>query len=116
MVCWLPWSVSGCSLASWRVLTVCSRMDCIRGPHCSHRPLATLHHRVGGAVPVGEDAGVQQVDAGGAGLVGQVYQAHPVNQGVGDLLQQAGHQVGVGVYDDDGVVVAALGLLPHLVG
>ena len=34
-------SASTCSLASWRVLTVCSRMDCILGPHCSHSPLAT---------------------------------------------------------------------------
>ena len=33
--------VVGCSLASWRVLTVCSRMDCILGPHWSQRPLAT---------------------------------------------------------------------------
>ena len=28
-------------LASWRLLTVCSRMDCILGPHWSHRPLQT---------------------------------------------------------------------------
>ena len=42
MVCCSFSSVSGCSLASWRVLTVCSRMDCILGPHCSHRPFATL--------------------------------------------------------------------------
>ena len=34
-------SASTCSLASWRVLTVCSRMDCILGPHCSQRPFAT---------------------------------------------------------------------------
>ena len=34
-------SASTCSLASWSVFTVCSRMDCILGPHCSHRPFAT---------------------------------------------------------------------------
>ena len=42
MVCCSSSAVVGCSLASCRVLTVCSRMDCIRGPHCSHRPRATL--------------------------------------------------------------------------
>ncbi len=79
------------------------------------QPLRHAHHRVGGAVPVGEDAGVQQVDAGGAGLVGQVDESHPVDEGLGDVFEDAGHQVGVGVDDDDGVVVPALGLLPHLV-
>ena len=39
------------------------------------------HHRVGGAVAVGEDAGVQEVDAGGSGLVGQVYEPHAVRRG-----------------------------------
>ena len=73
------------------------------------------HHRVGGAVPVGEDAGVQQVDAWRAGLVAQVYQAYLVDEGLRDLFQDSGHQVGVGVHDDDGVVVAALGLFTQLV-
>ena len=46
----------------------------VRGWTASSAPLlpqAFCHpdHRVGGAVAVGEDAGVQQVDAGGAGLV-----------------------------------------------
>ena len=77
--------------------------------------LRHAHHRVGGAVPVGEDAGVQQVDAGGAGLVRQVDESHPVDEGLGDVFEDAGHQVGVGVDDDDGVRVPALGLLPHLV-
>ena len=77
--------------------------------------LRHAHHRVGGAVPVGEDAGVQQVDAGGAGLVRQVDEAHPVDERLRDVFEDAGHQVGVGVYDHDGVRVPALGLLPHLV-
>ena len=77
--------------------------------------LGNAHHRVGGAVPVGEDAGVQQVDAGGAGLVGQVYELHAVYQRLGDVFEDAGHQVCVGVYDDDGVRVPARRLLPHLV-
>ena len=34
----------------------------------------------------------------------------------GDLFQEARHQVGVGVDDDDGVGVPALGFLPELVG
>ena len=64
----------------------------------------------------GEDAGVEQVDAGSAPAVGQVDEPHPVDEGLGDVLHEPGHQVGVGVYDDDGVAVPALGLLPHLVG
>ena len=72
--------------------------------------LGDAHHRVGGAVPVGEDAGVQQVDAGGAGLVGQV------DEGRGHVFEDAGREVGVGVDDDDGVRVPARRLLPQLVG
>ena len=58
--------------------------------------LGDAHHRVGGAVAVGEDAGVQQVDAGGAGLVGQVYEADAVHERLGDVLQQSRHEVCVG--------------------
>ena len=72
-------------------------------------------HRVGGAVPIGEDAGVQQVDAGRAGRVGQIYEPNLVHQGLGDVFQDSGHQVGVGVHHHDGVAVAASGLLPQLV-
>ena len=36
-------------------------------------------------------------------------------RGLGNVLHQPGHQVGVRVDDDDGVVVPALGLLPYLV-
>ena len=77
--------------------------------------LRHAHHRVGGAVTVGEDAGVQQVDAGGAGLVGEVDEAHPAREGVGYVFEDAGHQVGVGVDDHDGVSVPARRLLLHLV-
>ena len=35
--------------------------------------------------------------------------------GLRDVFEDAGHQVGVGVYDHDGVRVPALGLLPQLV-
>ena len=73
------------------------------------------HHRVGGAVAVGEDAGVQQVDARRPLLVGQVYQSYFVHQGLGDLPEQAAHQVGVGVDYHDGVRVPSCRLLPHLV-
>ena len=79
------------------------------------QPLRHAHHRVGGAVAVGEDAGVQQVDAGGAGLVGQVDEPHPVDERLRDVLHQSGNQVGVGVYDHNGVRVSAFGLLPQLV-
>ena len=78
--------------------------------------LGDAHHRVGGAVPVREDAGVQQVDAGGAGLVRHVDEAHAVYERLRDVFEDAGHEVGVGVDDDDGVRVPALGLLPQLVG
>ena len=78
--------------------------------------LGDAHDGIGGAVPVGEDAGVQEVDAGRSPLVGQVDEPHLLDEGVGDVLEQPAHQVGVGVHDDDGVSVPALGLLPHLVG
>ena len=77
--------------------------------------LGDAHHRVGGAVAVCEDACVEEVDAGGAGGVRQVYDAHPVREGVGDVFEDSVNEIGVGVYDDDGVSVPALGLLPHLV-
>ena len=73
------------------------------------------HHRVCGAVAVGEHPRVEEVDAGSSPLVGQVYEPHPVGEGLGDVLKQAVHQVGVGVHHHDGVSVPALGLLPHLV-
>ena len=78
-------------------------------------PFCHPDHRVGGAVPVGEDAGVQQVDAGGAGLVRQVDELHAVDEGLGDVFEDACDQVGVGVYDDDGVGVPARRLLLQLV-
>ena len=77
--------------------------------------LGHAHNRVGGAVAVGEDAGVEQVDAGGAGLVGQVDEAHPAGEGLGDVFEDSGHEVGVGIDDDDGVAVPARRLLRHLV-
>ena len=72
-------------------------------------------HGVGGAVAVGEDAGVEQVDAGSAPVVRKVDETHPAGYLFGDVLQQAAHEVCVGVDDDDGVSVPALGLLAHLV-
>ena len=58
----------------------------------------------------------RRVDAGSAPLVGQVDEPHLLDEGLRDVLEQPAHQVGVGVHDDDGVSVPALGLLPHLVG
>ena len=72
-------------------------------------------HRVGGAVAVGEDAGVEQVDAGSAPVVRKVDEPHPVSEGLRHVLQQSSHEVCVGIDDDDGVSVPALGLLTHLV-
>ena len=80
------------------------------------QPSCDAHHRVGGAVAVGEDAGVEQVDADRAGLVGEVDEAHPVDKGPGDVFEETADEVGVGVDDDDGVGVPPLGLLAHLVG
>ena len=77
--------------------------------------LRNAHHRVGGAVAVCKYACVQQVDAGGAGRIRQVYEPHPVDEGLRDVLHQPSNQVGVGVYDHDGVVVPARRLLTHLV-
>ena len=58
--------------------------------------LGDPHHRVGGAVAVCEDACVEQVDAGGAGGVRQVYDAHPVREGVGDVFEDPVNEIGVG--------------------
>ena len=80
------------------------------------QPPGDPDHGIGGAVAVGEDAGVQQVDAGRSPVVGQVDEPHPAGDGLRHLLQQARHQVGVGVHHDDGVVVPARRLLPELVG
>ena len=77
--------------------------------------LRHAHYRVGGAVAVGEDAGVEQVDAGSAPVVRQVDETHPAGYLFGDVLQQSSHEVCVGIDDDDGVSVPALGLLTHLV-
>ena len=76
----------------------------------------TLHHRVGGAVPVGEDAGVQQVDARRSALVGKVDEANGVGNLRGNMSEQSLNQVCVWIDDDDGVAVPAFGLLLHLVG
>ena len=74
------------------------------------------HHRVGGAVAVREDTGVEKIDAGRTKIVGQVYQPDAIDQGFRDPLEQPVHQVGVGIDHDYGVAVPALGLLFHLVG
>ena len=74
------------------------------------------HHRVGRAIAVGEDAGVQQVDAHRAPRVGEVDEADVGDEGFGHVLQQGVDEVGVGVDDDDGVAVASCGLLPQPVG
>ena len=80
-------------------------------PQASRDP----HHRVGGAVPVGEDTSVQKVDAWGAPGVGKIDQPDPVRQGLGHVPEKPRHQVGVGIDDDDGVAVPARRLLPELV-
>ena len=74
------------------------------------------HDGVGGAVAVGEDAGVQQVDAGSAAPVGQVDEPDPVGERFRNMLQQSAHQVGVRVDHHDRVTVPARRLLAHLVG
>ncbi len=74
-------------------------------------PLRHAHDRVGGAVAVGEDARVEQVDAGVAALAREVEQAYLPRQGLGDLLEDVGDEVGVGVDDDDRVAIAARRLL-----
>ena len=80
-------------------------------PHSLRHP----HHRVGGAVPVGKDPRVQQVDPRRLRIVSQVDEVDPVDDLLWDLLQQVVDQVGVGVDDYNGVVVPPRCLLPHLV-
>ena len=80
-------------------------------PHSLHHP----HHRVGGAVPVGEYFHVHQVDPRRLRIVSPVDEVDPVDDLLWDLLQQVVDQVGVGVDDYNGVVVPPRCLLPHLV-
>ena len=73
------------------------------------------HDRVGGAVAVAEDARVEQVDAGRAAGVGEVDEPDLSDQRLRDVPEDALHEVGVGVDDDDRVAVAPRRLLLHLV-
>ena len=77
--------------------------------------LRHAHHRVGGAVAVGEDARVEQVDARRAAPVGEVDEPHLVDERLGYVPEQVFDEVGVGVDDDDRVAVAARRLLAELV-
>ena len=103
------------SLASWRVLTVLFEDRLHPRPPLVPQAPGDAHHGVGGAVAVREDAGVEQVDAGRAPLVGQVYETHRVGQLIRHVFEDALHEVGVGVHDHDGVAVPARRLLRHLV-
>ena len=78
--------------------------------------LGDANHRVGRAVPVGEDAGIEEVDSRRSPVVGQVDEPHLVYERLRHLPEQAAHQVCVGVDDDDGVRVPARRLFRHLVG
>ena len=70
-------------------MTVCSRMDCILGPHWSRSEKMRVSSRLTPSA---------------------------VDEGVGDVLQEAAHQVVVDPHADlVGGPVPALGLLPHLV-
>ena len=80
------------------------------------QPPGHAHDRVGGAVAVAEDAGVEEVDAGEALLRAEVHEPYLVDEGFWDVPEEIGHEVGVGVDDDDGVAVAPRRLLPQLVG
>ncbi len=82
MVYWSSSSIR--SLASCRVLTVCSRIDCILGPHWSHRPLAT--RTTGSAVR----SRSEKIDAGRTKIVGKVYRPNAVDQGLRDLFGSGG--------------------------
>ena len=75
------------------------------------QPPGDAHHRVGGAVPVGEDAGVEEIDAGSAPPVGQIDEPYLACEGLRHVPKQVAHQVGVGIDDDDGVAVPARRLL-----
>ncbi len=79
------------------------------------QPACDAHNRVGGPVAVGEDARVEQVDAEGAPLVGQVDKSDLGGERFGDPLQDRRDQVGVRVDHDDGVQVAAGRFLAQLV-
>ena len=93
----------GWALASWRVFTVCSRMDCILGPHWSQRPRAIRTTESAVRSRSGKRRASSRLMPGARLLVGQVDETHLVDERLGHLLQQPCHQVGVGVDDDDGV-------------
>ena len=94
---------------------MCSRMDCILGPHWSQRPLATRTTESAVRSLSPKTASVQQVDARYPLLVGQVYEPHLVHELRGYVAEEGVHQVGVGIQDDDGVSASTRRPLPHLV-
>ena len=90
-------------------------MDCIRGPHCSQRPRATRTTESAVRSRSAKTRVSSRFMPGDAALVGQVDEPYLVDKGLGHLLQDSGHQVGVGVDHHDGVAVAALGFFTELV-
>ena len=67
---------------------MCSRMGLHPRPPLLPHPVGHPHHRVGGAVPVGEHLRVQQIDARRTFVVAQVDEPHPVDDALGDVLQE----------------------------
>ena len=108
--------VDGCSLASWRVLTVCSRMDCILGPHWSHRPLATRTTESAVRSRSAKMRVSSRLTPGAPRSSARSMRRTRVARGSGTCSRRRAHQVGVGIDDDDGVAVPARRLLPELVG
>ena len=94
---------------------MCSRMDCILGPHCSHKPWAMRTTESAVRSRSAKTRASSRLMPGAPLLVGQVYEIHLVDDLLGHPLQDVRHQVGVGVYDDDGVVVPPGSLLQQQV-
>ena len=91
-------------------------MDCILGPHCSHRPFATRTTESAVRSRSEKMRVSSRLMPGEREASDRSMRLHPVGKLFGDVFEDAVHQVGVGIDDHDGVRVPARRLLPHLVG
>ena len=92
MVNWPLRSTDGPSLTSWRVLTVCSRIDCILGPHWSHNPLQIRTTESAVRSLSEKIAESSRFYPRRSFLVGKVDKAHPVDDGLRHVFKERLHQ------------------------
>ena len=83
-------------------------MDCILGPHCSQRPLATRTTESAVRSRSAKMRVSSRLMPGALRWSARSMSRTPVYEGLRHMFEQPCHQVRVGVYDDDG----GLGSLP----